>query len=226
MTAIAWPESALPYHSVMFARKSFSRSGGNTVTGLEQVIASSSDYWVATIGFRIRKSSQILAYRALQAAQWGRAAEWIVPACPQPGVPVTPPPADYSWSDDWSEDFSIGPAPTIIPPGEGALVTTIAARGARSLTFEFIDPSFLPKPGMYFSIGNRLYCIATIDGAGSVRRYTATFSPGLRVAAAVDDAVEFSSPRCLMRLASDNEGQLDLEQLRISEQRVNFVEAF
>jgi hypothetical protein len=224
MTALAWPKSALPYQSVMFARKSLSRSGGNTITGLEQVIQSSSDYWTATIGFRIRNGAQILAFRAIQAQQWGRAAEWIVPACPQPGVPPSPPPADYSWSDDWSEDFSIGPAPTIIPPGEGALVTTLAARGARSIMFEFIDPSFIPKPGMYFSIGDRLYCIGTVGGAGSIRRYTATFSPGLRVAAAVDDAVEFSNPRCLMRLASDNEGQLDLDQLRTSEQRINFVE--
>lgn len=221
--ALAWPKSALPYQSVMFARKSLSRSGGSTITGLEQVIQSSSDYWVATIGFRIRNSAQILAYRALQAQQWGRAAQWIIPACPQPGVPSSPPPADFSFSDDWSEDFSIGPPPSIVPPGEGALVTTIAARGARSLTFEFYDPSFIPKPGMFFSIGDRLYSIGTIALAAG-RVFTATFSPGLRVAAAVDDAVEFSDPRCLMRLAEDNAGQLDLDQLRTSEQRLNFVE--
>jgi hypothetical protein len=221
--AIAWPRSDLPYSSAMFARRFLSRSGGQTITGVEQVVASSSEYWIATIGFRIRNSAQILAYRALQARQWGRAAQWIIPACPQPGVPLSPPPADYSFSDDWSEDFSIGPPPTIVPPGEGALVTVLAARGARSITFQFQDPTFIPKVGMFFSIGDRLYSIGTLTPAG-VRTYTATFAPGLRAAAPVDSIVEFSAPRCLMRLMEDSAGQLDLEQLRISEQRLNFIE--
>lgn len=207
----------------MFARKLLSRSGGRTISGIEQVVQSSSEFWIASIGFKIRNGKQILAYRALQARQWGRAAEWIIPACPQPSVPLEPPLADYSWSDDWSEDFSIGPAPTIVPPGEGALITTLAARGARSVTMEFQDATFTPLPGMFFSIGDRLYSIGTVTPSG-VRTFTVTFAPGLRAAAPVDAVVEFSSPRCLMRLATDDEGQLDLEQLRMSEQKLNFVE--
>lgn len=221
--AIAWPISTLPFQSMGFNRKNLSRSGGLTITGVEQVVQSSTDFWEARASVKIRKPTQVLAYRALQAQQWGRAAEWILPACPNPLVPAEPPPADYSWSDDWSEDFSIGPAPPIIPPGEGALVTVDADAGDRTLTFVFIDPTFTPQAGMFFSIGNRLYMIGTIGLVGT-RTYTATFSPGLRVSAAIDDAVEFSSPRCLMRLTADNIGNMDLDMLRFSDITLSFVE--
>ena|SRR6478736_5102395 len=221
--AIAWP-SDFPYISAMFARKSLSRSGGFTVTGVEQVVASSTDFWVASISFKIHSREQILAYRGLQAQQWGRAAEWIIPACPKLGLPAGTPEADYSWSDDWSTDFSIGPPPGSIPAGYVALVTTLAARGARTITAEFIEGADLvPVPGMFFSIGNRLYSIATV-AAVATRRYTITFAPGLRAGAAVSTALEFSSPRCLMRLTDDNAGQLDLDMLRFSDQKLNFVE--
>jgi hypothetical protein len=221
--AIAWPRSDLPYRSAMFARRFLSRSGGQTITGVEQVVSSSSEYWIATIGFRIRNSAQILAYRALQAQQWGRAAQWIIPACPRIGVPAAPPAYDVSWSDDWADDFSTGPAPTIIPPGEGALVTALAAVGARSVTFKFADPAFTPQAGMFFSIGDRLYSIGTVTLVGT-RTYTVTFAPSLRAAAPIDSVVEFTSPRCLMRLVEDNAGQLDLDMLRFSDQTLNFVE--
>jgi hypothetical protein len=77
---------------------------------------------------------------------------------------------------------------------------------------------------MYFTIGNRLYLIGTVSTTGFPRRFTVTFAPGLRVDADIDDVVEFSNARCLMRLASDNEGQMDLDWLRFSDLQLNFVE--
>jgi hypothetical protein len=222
--AIAWSNSTFPPRSVMFTRRSFSRSGGLGITGIEQVVQSSTDYWAATLSFKIHSSAQILAYRALQAQNWGRSGEWIIPACPQLGLPFGgPPAADYSFGSDWGPDFSIGTAPTDIPPGEGALSTVLAAKGSRSITIQFIDPGFAPQPGMYFSIGNRLYLVGTVTPLG-VRTFTITFAPGLRAAAPINTAVEFTSPRCLMRLAQDNEGELNLDWLRFAEISLNFVE--
>lgn len=223
MVAIVW-DSSLQFHSVMFARRSLSRSGGQTISGIEQVVQSSTDFWAAKVGLKIRKGTQALAYRALQAQNWGRAGQWVIPVCSQFGVPISPPLADFSWSDDWADDFSTGPAPPVIPPGEGALTTADAVRGDRTLTFEFIDPGFVPKPGMYFSIGNRLYLIATAGSTGVVRTYTVTFVPSLRADADTGTSIEFSSPRCLMRLAEDNIGDMDLDMLRFADITLSFVE--
>jgi len=206
----------------MFARKNFSRSGGLTITGIEQVIQSSTDFWTARIAFSIRRPEEVLLYRSLQAQNWGRSGEWIIPVC-QTGIPADPPAYDVSWSDDWAEDFSIGPPPPIIPPGEGGLVTVAGLIGARSFTVGFEDPAFTPLPGMYFSIGNRLYLIGTVTPAGT-RAFALTFAPGLRVAAPINTVVEFTSARCLMRLAEDDAGQMDLDMLRFADIQLNFVE--
>jgi hypothetical protein len=222
--ALAWPTSTLPFRDVMFARRNLSRSGGLTITGIEQVVQSASDFWAATVHLgKIHSGSQILAYRALQAQNWGRAGEWIIPVCSSYGLPSELAAPDYSFSDDWSADFSIGPPPTTIPPAGGGLTTVLAARGARSITVGFEDPLMVPLPGMYFSIGNYLYVVATATSVG-VRLYTITFAPGLRIAAPIETVVEFASPRCLMRLAQDNIGDLTLEQLRFSDITLNFVE--
>lgn len=221
--AVTWP-TTLPFQSVMFARKNLSRSGGLTLSGIEQVVQSSMDFWEASVSLKIRKGSQALAYRAMQAQNWGRTGEWIIPVCTNFHVPATPPPADFSWADDWADDFSNGPIPPIIPPGEGALTTVEALKGDRILTFQFIDTTFIPEPGMYFSIGNRLYLIGTVGYAGIIRTYTATFVPALRADADVETVVEFSRPRCLMKLTSDDTGKMDLDMLRFATIQLNFVE--
>jgi hypothetical protein len=223
MVALVW-DSSLQFHSVMFARRSLSRSGGQTISGVEQVVQSATDFWAAKVSLKIRKGTQALAYRALQAQNWGRAGQWIIPVCSNFGVPASPPPADFSFSDDWAPDFSIGPAPPTIPPGEGALTTADAIRGDRTITFQFVDPTFVPLPGMFFSIGNRLYLIGTVTYTGTVRTYTVTFVPSLRADAATGTSIEFSSPRCLMRLAEDNIGDMDLDMLRFADITLSFVE--
>jgi hypothetical protein len=221
--ALAWNETDLPLHSSMFARRNFSRSGGLTITGIEQVVQSFSDFWAATIAFKIRNSTQILAYRALQAQQWGRAAQWLIPACPHPGLPLgPPPPLDYSFDVDFAVDFSLeSMAPPALPPDTDALSDAAAALNARSLTFHMLDTRITPKPGMFFSIGDRLYMIGTISGGPA---YSATFAPGLRAAAPSGTAMNFATPHCLMRLAQDNSGEMNLEQFRFADISLSFVE--
>jgi hypothetical protein len=83
------------------------------------------------------------------------------------------------------------------------------------------DP-WVPEPGVYFSIGSRLYLIATVSKAGNI--YTATFVPKLRTTANVNAPIEFSQPKCLMRLAQDNIGQMNLDMLKFSDVSLSFVE--
>ena len=87
------------------------------------------------------------------------------------------------------------------------------------------NSAWVPVPGVYFSIGSRLYVIATISGpvgsgttgGGTVSStpssgvYTATFTPKLRITANLGSTMEFTTPKCLMRLAQDNIGQMNLD---------------
>src|SRR5580765_4282585 len=107
--AITWDTTALPFQSVMFARRSLSRSGGQTISGVDQVVQSATDFWEAQTTVRIRTYDQKLLYRAYQSQNWGRAGEWVIPACdpfalPGGGVPVL----DYSFARDFAVDFSLG----------------------------------------------------------------------------------------------------------------------
>jgi hypothetical protein len=81
---ISWDTTILPFHSVMFSRRNLSRSGGLTISGTEQVVQSSSDFWEAEATIKIRSREQRLAFRAYQAQNWGRTGQWLIPVATQP----------------------------------------------------------------------------------------------------------------------------------------------
>ena len=222
--AITWPITTLPFHSVMFARRNLSRSGGLSLSGIEQVVQSSSDFWEAQATLRIHRMPERLAYRALQAQNWGRAGEWVIPVCDPFYVSGGIPPADFSFDSSFDSSFALGSmAPPVIPSGVGGSIDVAALKGARTLDFEMIEHDLTPLPGQYFSIGDRLYLIGTVTNLAA-HHYRITFAPGLRAAAPIDTAMEFSNPRCLMRLAQDNVGQMSLDLLRFADVQLSFVE--
>ena len=222
--AIAWPTSTLRPIDIMFARRTYSRTGGRTITGIEQIVQSSSEYWIASLAFKVQTEDQALTYRSLQAQTWGRSKQWIIPACPQIGIPPDLEPVDFSFSSDFSIDFSLGSsAPSGLSSESEALVTTAALIGATSLAIRVTDSRLVLKPGMYFSIGNQLYLIGT--ASGSFPYWTMTFRPKLRVAAPLGTSINFSNPKCLMKLTSDISGDLNLNMLRFSDLSLDFVEA-
>jgi hypothetical protein len=222
--ALSWDKSILPVHSVMFARKNLSRSGGLTISGVEQVVQSSTDFWEAQIGLKIRTIKHRLAYRALMAQSFGRATEWIISAC-DPFAGGAAAVADFSFDSSFDSSFALGSdAPAFIPTGVGGVTDVDAVAGDRQLDFEIVEHELVPQPGQYFSIGDRLYVIGTVAGLGTAHHYRVTFAPGLRVDADAGSTMEFSNPRCLMRLAQDNIGQMNLDMLRFADITLSFVE--
>jgi hypothetical protein len=222
--ALSWDKSILPVHSVMFARKNLSRSGGLTISGVEQVVQSSTDFWEAQIGLKIRTIQHRLAYRALMAQSFGRATEWIISACDPFGSGITAVP-DFSFDSSFDSSFALGSdAPAVIPSGVGGVTDADADKGDRQLDFEIVEHELVPLPGQYFSIGDRLYVIGTVSDLGTAHHYRVTFAPGLRADALAGSTMEFSNPRCLMRLAQDNIGQMNLDMLRFADITLSFVE--
>lgn len=210
---ITWDTSVLPFHSVQFERRNLSRSGGQTLTGVEQVVQSSIDFWDAQVSVKVRKRKQANALRAYKAQNWGRAGEWLIPACGS-GVQL-----DASFGDDFGDDFSILRSIDV-----RGFVDVAALKGATFLLFHMGNVAWIPEAGMYFSIGQRLYMIGTVSALTPPGSYICTFAPSLRAAAGGGTVMEFSTPRCLMRLAEDNVGQMSLDMLRFADVSLHFVE--
>jgi hypothetical protein len=227
---IAWDTTLLPFQSVMFSRRNLSRSGGLTISGTEQVVQSSSDFWESQVTIKIRNKEQTLAYRAYQAQNWGRAGQWLIPTCSTAPITVEVPPTPVTGGDfgpDFGPDFSRGG--TGGSTGVAAMLEThgvvnaMAVKGSLTLSCHFsVVGAPAPLSGMYFSIGSRLYLIGTVSG-GPIN-YAITFIPKLRADAIVGTVMEFSRPHCLMRLAQDNIGQMNLDMLRFADVSLNFVE--
>jgi len=223
--ALVWNTTTLPIQHVMFARKNLSRSGGLTISGVEQVVQSSTDFWEATIGLKIHRPAQRLAYRALMAQSYGRATEWVIPACDPFGIPAgTSSLPDFSFDSSFDDSFAGDDgSPPFIPSGIGGITDADADKGDRTLDFEMVEFEQVPLPGHYFSIGDRLYVIGTVSNLAA-HHYRITFAPGLRADAPALTALEFSNPRCLMRLAQDSSGQMNLDSLRFADITLSFVE--
>lgn len=196
-----------------------SSSGGLTISGTEQVVQSSSDFWEASATVKVRTHAQRLALRAYQAQNWGRAGEWLIPVC-DPAYPVTTNLQEASFGVDYGPDFSSLRTPNVETFVTVANVKVAAAKGDRNITFTM---NAAPLPGMYFSLGSRLYLIGSVSSVAT-RTYAASFVPKLRAAASIGATMEFAKPKCLMRLAQDNIGQMNLDMLRFADVSLNFVE--
>src|SRR4051812_40733690 len=98
----------LPIKNAAFNLRPFSRSGGLSIMGQEQVVASSSETWRAKLTAGLRRQEQVLRYRSLMAQSRGRVGIWKVPVCAGFQVFNT---SDFS--DDFSSDFSPGRGPIV-----------------------------------------------------------------------------------------------------------------
>jgi hypothetical protein len=172
-----------------------------------------------------------LAYRALQAQSYGRATEWLIPVPISAGIfaqtkIVIQNYPEASFSAEFSPEFTDDDIRTTIVeipyPHITGKANATALRSANTISFTMDDAKWVPVPGIYFSIGSRLYLMATVSKAGNV--YTATFAPKLRITANVGSPIEFSQPKCLMRLAQDNIGQMNLDMLKFADVSLSFVE--
>jgi hypothetical protein len=208
-----------------------SLSGGQSLSGFEQVVSQFSDRWTATFAFNINSDARVLAFRAFVMSMRGRANTVALPA------------------------FDLARAPWAADPLSGRLITPAVARSKRLDGTAFADPSNLrdslivasvaantslnntslpvsvttgsaPQPGHLFSIGSRLYTVLSTTGSGP--SYVLSIWPWLRADVSLGDAVNFTSPSCLMRFQTDAEGAdalTTLNQMRFATITLKFDEA-
>jgi len=216
MITYDWPD-ALRAQSDEWHLDYRNRSGGETITGREQVIYSGLGRWVATRSIVLFDRKGILAYRALMARLKGRANAVVVgpsigPTAPrvQPLLFGLPYPGPNLLLPAGIKARSLGREPTLM---------NAAPAGANAVE---IDPGTTVglEPGVLIGFGQRLYVIEDIDGTNY------QISPKLRDAVPTYSPVIWDKPRCLMRLQADDGGSADIQLDRTGSVSLSFVEVW
>lgn len=226
--AVSWPASLNPT-DVMWQLESTSRSGGASLTGSEQIVASDAGRWKASVALNLRgkfREEKVLAFRALMSQLSGRAGLVEMPVF-DGYRPYT------SAGRMMNDDASVGATDAFLEDHAGfgqdstvyATLAASAALGATQTSFTLAGAA-PPRPGNYFTISSSLYLISQAWRDTSAGATFVTFSPRLRAAASSGATVILDKPRCTMRLAADNTGELMLTARRYGQVTVDLVEAF
>lgn len=218
-----WPDVLVP--SVEdWSLRGGTRSGGQTFEGNEQIVASPTARWKASLTIPCYGRDRIPAMRAVIAR--GRSQVWSVgpyerPRAPWPIVPII---------GGRLTDRTRGSAATAL----AFSLATAAALNAATLTIRR-DAGNLLAPGMIFSLGDRLHVIVAVTSADPADRASGLAVPGtidveirpwLRADLGAGARIEFGRPRGAMRLASDDTGAMELQLSRYGTVTLDLVEAF
>lgn len=202
-------------------------TGGASLSGEAQFAdVGGGGRWVIDFGeSALWTREKVLAWRRFVAAADGGAQSLLVPLADRRHQPVSNPytGADTFGTDTWVADASAWTAEEVT-----ATTTVDAALGATSLTMNFTAALAL-LGGEHFSrlhatYGWRLYNVTrvTAGGAGDGGSTTIQFRPPLREAIASGSALNFESPRCVMRVDGDLSETVSM--LRFGKARARFVE--
>jgi hypothetical protein len=220
---MVWPRELLTPTRFSARLRNTSVSGGRGTAGAEQVITSPSGWWQFSLeDVIVQGASAVRAYRSILAGLDGRAGTILMPVWDglqnPAGYPVEVPwdEEDILWDPDipWESNVT-----NIVVDGD-------TAQGATSLNVTWTGTG--PTSGIYFSarVGD-LYTFHWISRLVSTGANTATLTirPRLRIALPGATSLEFDDPRCLMRPATDDEGELMLQAPSQSRPSLTFVEA-
>lgn len=210
---ILWPRKLLPPQNPMFHVSPMNVSGPLSQDGQGDVIAGDAGFWKVTFGsVVVTTTDRVKTWRAIAAMLQGRLEPILVPYCgayqPRLTAPVDVPHSDGTPFSDGTKYEGMSTAVYLV----GDLV-----RGVTNCVVNVVAAGEI-QPGHVFSFGERMYEIRRIVDN------TFYFNPPLRDPVSSGTQLNFDNPVCRMRLASDNEMQLQLEGNRRSFPNVNFVE--
>jgi hypothetical protein len=229
MTTVTWPNVLKPT-SFGYKYLDADISGGRSVSGGEQFIASPGPRWSAEMTLPIFRDDQVLAARALRTQLRGRSnpvalpnfdgrrLSWPVEA--KTGRVLTPSTASELegtrglTGTDYA-GWEIPTASEIV-----ATVRTAALAGATYLKMTLTQGGPV-LPGQQFGLGQRLY---EIEAESELDGVEVRFLPPLREDAPVGTAVLFTRPTCLMRVMNLNDELGALEMMRYATLNLQFVE--
>lgn len=225
MVDIVFPQKKLRAVRVMFHPQLTSRSGGATISGIEQIVASSAGRWAASLAFEVghgmarmprsaRDADSVLVWRALLAQLEGRTNNLIIGPYDSLNTPGAIAGTRYAASVPHSDDAAFEDESQYAQPGSPAVVAAAYVVGATAITVRMLA-GHMPEAGQYFSVVDRLYLIKTVAAGAGAGEWICTVWPPARDAVTAAQVAahlpaDFDEPRCKMRLAQDGAGQLAL----------------
>lgn len=222
-----WPAALTP-GMVEFFVDARNRGGGPSLSGREQVVDSLASVWRATLGdIAVNSRAQLFAARALVAALSGRRNPILVPTFERGRAPFpvdrygrtlnartlrTPSLDGTAYADPIS----------LLDDQVRAEVAVGGAQFGQEISIRMLAGS-APQAGHYFGVGQFLHLITrVVSTAGAVTAVEC--APAFRAAIPAGAIVNFTSPVCRMRLASDDQGRLPLRLNRHGMLALEFIE--
>lgn len=194
-----------------------------SINGTETIVPTFGGRWGATCSFVIHGEAAQLAWQAFKVQMEGMNGTTLVPIRTRfrprdrDGHHVYGcGPADLADAQTWEHfGFDSAPVATMTLAAPAALRDTVIKVTANNTTGL--------RPGQFFSLGERLYAVQHhwVDSAGVTNLM---IWPPLRQSFN-QAALILDRPVCLMRMASETEGDFDMLLDRLPRVTVNFVEA-
>lgn len=221
MTATLWPIDTLRPIGIAVNQAAANVKGSPSLSGLTQRMASDAGRWrIAMKGVHLKTKEQIRCWRALEARAEGQLGQIIVEIA---DIDRPPEPLYIEGPITHSDGTTFSDGSWYVDTPHAAELAASVAVGATQMQITVIFGD-LPEPGQLFSIGVRLYKIMeTLATDGTT--VTVKVWPPARDIANATDKVEFSRPKLLCRLASDDEmAMAPLDYGRWGAADVNFIE--
>lgn len=219
--------------------KMASRSGGQGITGTEQIVASPAGRWIAKASFHLLDEDDAqLDARGFIASLDGQAGTFMIGPTdwrgqpwnidPLTGAKITPGLAAAS--------AAVDPAYQTNPDTTGTLTFSLAADAPMNATVIRIQRTqggFIRR-GQYLQIGERLHIIvlppaadpAGGDGRAAPGVIEVAIRPWLRDAYSAGTPINFANPQCLMRFADADQGDIEMTTSPLSDLSFSLTEAF
>lgn len=209
--AAQWPEILERERSISWIPEFFNERGPPGLDGTSQYRNSiGGGLWRAVFaGVQLRRSDHRRAWLEMEVVLRGGATPIDVPLllCDPSSSPTTPVTTDAEW-----------PARSI---------------GGRIAIADNADDYPLLKAGVHFSFNHsqygwrlhRIESVTPVVGQESAKK-DITFWPPTRQLAPISKTLVFNNPRCVMRLASSNSMDLELEMRKRGNPNAEFIEAY
>jgi hypothetical protein len=221
---VNWPWPVVPKQA-RWALVSASRSSGRSITGSEQVVVSGAGFWKVSFEIDLGTESRMVPWRAFIAQLNGRSGVADIPAFDI-----------YGPSDLWGRRRQFNAVATggVITLDHAGLAQTpsadvvFAAEASLGGTRVMLSASAswqIPRPGMYFGVGGRLYRARTVSQNTPSSSWQVDIQPPLRASVLAGASVVVDYPTCQMRLAEDGGGEPDFKARTLGSVSVEFVEA-
>jgi hypothetical protein len=218
-----WP-AILVANAETFRIDARTRSGGETISGREQVVTSNLGRWIARLTVPLHTPAKIRAMRSLLARLDGRTNAVRVGPCDcrngnrliemTGGIPYD----DDTFHTDGSGFSQGGASPTIAedhPAAAGAFQITINNGSTRMPVLD----------GSFFGAGGYLY-VVTGATALAGEQTLLDIRPKLRTALAVGAPIDWCHGRVPMRLSADDSGAFELHLARTGTATLDLVEVW